>query len=162
MWFLRFSWVPFLGLVSIGKPKETPKSLFEQSSKNTFIWVWKPTRDVRGFDHSALRVCDRQLCFGQQPLLRLPFSNNQNPVLKLSTHHGKTSESGYPQLFTVGFVPYYPSSPCFDCGSREASPASAIRGTQPCRNSIAFCSPAESLTFGALMETPLVGKRLKS
>ena len=30
------------------------------------------------------------------------------------------------------------------------------------RNSVAFCSPAKSLTFGGLMENALVGKKLKS
>ena len=28
--------------------------------------------------------------------------------------------------------------------------------------SVAFCSPAKSLTFSGLMENPLVGKKLKS
>ena len=29
-------------------------------------------------------------------------------------------------------------------------------------NSVAFCSPAKSLTFGGLIENPFVGKKLKS
>ena len=31
-----------------------------------------------------------------------------------------------------------------------------------CQSSVAFCFPAKSLTFSGLMETPLVGKQLKS
>ena len=52
--------------------------------------------------------------------------------------------------------------PCVQ--KKKGAPMSFCHGvtTESNKNSVAFCSPAKSLTFSGLMENPLVGKKLKS